>query len=200
MKRGFTIVEMLMVVAVLAVLTGLVTTAASAAMRNARGKRAEAMKHALQAGIATYYAQKDYWPPRGGKLESLAKGSDGSGKNIVYLADGEYDQVLAEIAKTSAGQQGGNPMVDLTGMTVANKSSANRKNGTGQDYRNAVKKNKAHGKTISLSDMVFGYSDSKTGYFRRFVIQYNIASDSVVVLTQDEYKKLEDKPWDGSGN
>ena len=41
-RRGFTIVEMLMVVGVLAVLMGIVTTAATAAIRQARDRRTAA--------------------------------------------------------------------------------------------------------------------------------------------------------------
>ena len=46
-RRGFTIVEMLMVIAVLGILLGIVTTAASSAIRQARVKRAEAMRTVL---------------------------------------------------------------------------------------------------------------------------------------------------------
>ena len=40
-KKGFTIVEMLMVIGVLAILMGIVTTAASAAIKQARSRRME---------------------------------------------------------------------------------------------------------------------------------------------------------------
>ena len=44
---GFTIVEMLMVIGILAVLMGIVTTAASAAIRQARERRTEASKQII---------------------------------------------------------------------------------------------------------------------------------------------------------
>ena len=65
---GFTIVEMLMVIGILAVLMGIVTTAASAAIRQARERRTEASKQIIQSGIASYLAQKNHWPPKGGQL------------------------------------------------------------------------------------------------------------------------------------
>ena len=62
MKKGFTIVELLMVVAILAVLLGIVTTAATASIRQARERRTQAVKQTLQNGIAAYRARKDEWP------------------------------------------------------------------------------------------------------------------------------------------
>ena len=49
-KRGFTIVEMLMVIAVLAVLTGIVATAATSVIRKSRERKTEALRAALQTG------------------------------------------------------------------------------------------------------------------------------------------------------
>ena len=51
---GFTIVEMLMVIGILAVLMGIVTTAASAAIRQARERRTEASKQIIQSRISSY--------------------------------------------------------------------------------------------------------------------------------------------------
>ena len=48
-NRGFTIVEMLMVVAVLAVLTGIVATAATSVIHKSRVRKNEALRAALQA-------------------------------------------------------------------------------------------------------------------------------------------------------
>lgn len=194
LKKGFTIVEMLMVIAILAVLTGLITTAATSAIRNARKNKADAAKTMIQAGIATYYAQNDYWPPKSGELNKLARDGDTEGKTAVYLSEKEYDVVMSELAAISAGKNAASPVIDLTGLQVATKSAASRKNGTGLEYREAVKQNRAHGKTISLGDMVFGYAEPKTGYFKRFVIKYNIAADSVEVLKQDEASG-----WSSSG-
>ena len=47
-KKGFTIVELLMVVAILATLLGIITTAVFASIRQARDRRAEAMRQTLQ--------------------------------------------------------------------------------------------------------------------------------------------------------
>ena len=52
MKKGFTIVELLMVIAILGVLLGIVTTAATASIRQSRERQAKAMQNTLQNGIA----------------------------------------------------------------------------------------------------------------------------------------------------
>ena len=62
MRRGFTLVEMLIVIAVIGVLGGIITTAAVGAIKNGRSKRADAMCVALEQGIAAYYAQEGKWP------------------------------------------------------------------------------------------------------------------------------------------
>ena len=50
--------------------------------------------------------------------------------------------------------------------------------------RDAIKKKRKHGSTLTLSEMAFGYQESSRGYFRRFHIFYNEESDSVSVDTQ----------------
>ena len=70
MKRhGFTIIELLVVVVILGILLGIVTTAAASAIKQARDHKANALCTCLQQGLATYYAQKDRWPgPVGDRL------------------------------------------------------------------------------------------------------------------------------------
>lgn len=197
-KAGFTIVEMLMVIAVLAVLTGIVGTAASSAVRQARNRRADALRNLVQVGISTYYAQKGYWPPRGGKLQNWAdSGVPSSVKNDAEtdyrtgrakkaaprLEDSEYDKMMQELVKVSMKGSGAVPVMDPTGLIVTTAKSSGKKNGSGQEFREAVKKHKKHGSTLSLNEMVFGYQESH-GWFRRFHVYYNEESDSVTVELQ----------------
>lgn len=200
-RRGFTIVEMLMVIGILAILMGIVSTAASAAIRQARDRKTAAVKQVIQAGIATYRSQFDVWPPsESGQLEKWAK--DGitsdqnngvrSGRHVAFLNADQYDDMMYELAKVSVGQSGASPVLDVTGIVVARKGAAKDSRGRGVEFSEAIKKNKKHGATLSLRDMSFGYNTSEKGYFRRFYVQYNVDSDNVTVMTQGEYESW----WD----
>lgn len=180
-RNGFTIVEMLMVVAVLAVLMGIVGTAASSAIRQARSRKAVALQQCVQVGIATYHAQKGHWP---GKLKNLAENGGGD-ESVHELSVDDYDGVMLELAKVSV--QGKNaPVMDVSGLIVARKGLAgkdyrNPPKASGQEFREAVKQGKKRGAPVALNDMAFGYQESSHGYFRRFHITYNADSDSVTV-------------------
>ncbi len=174
-KTGFTIVEMLMVIGIIAVLLGLVSTAAISAIRNARNRKAEACRQVLQAGIATYRAQKDEWP---GVINDFSTGKRqmSNGAKVYTLNDQEYDDAIRAVVKESVSSKNGTPMMDVTGLIVSSTGSTNR----GIEFREAVKKGKKHGGSIKLANMVFGYQDSG-GKFHRFQIQYNSESDHVTV-------------------
>ena len=182
-RNGFTIVEMLMVVAVLAVLMGIVGTAATSAIRQARSRKAKALQQCVQVGVATYYAQKGYWPPKSGKIQQLADKGIENGKSSYTLTDAEYDAVMTEIATVSVKGKNAVPVMDVNGLIVAQKGVANRRDASGREFREAIKKRK-RASPMKLSDMAFGYQESSHGYFRRFRMTYNAASDSVTVDLQ----------------
>ena len=194
-KKGFTIVELLMVVAVLAVLTGIITTAASSAIKQARARRTDAAKATLQNGIAAYYAQHNYWPPKGGALDKWSENGLTGGKHVAYLDDTAYDALVYELLRVSVGSSASSPVMDPSGMLVASKSVGTASSTSGQEFKQAVAKNKRHGATIKLSQMTAGYADSGSGHFRRFVIQYNADTDSVKVMTQGDYNNTTHLRW-----
>lgn len=188
LKRGFTIVEMLMVIGILAVLLGIITTASSTAIRQARVKRAEAMRAALQAGLATYYTQKGVWP---GTLKSWCDNGPGNAKTRVdYLTDTQADAVFQEIVRESVR---GSQMLDVSGLFVARASrvSSNSKNVDGMDFRAAMAKTSKRGK-LQVSELAFGYATKATGKFKRFIIKYNFETDACTVLTQNEGDSSDD--------
>jgi len=100
------------------------------------------------------------------------------------LDDTDYDRVMSEIVGVSIRGSGATPVMDPMGLIVAPSSAASRKTTYGQEFRDAVKKRRKHGSTLTLSEMVFGYQETSKGYFRRFHIFYNEESDSVTVDTQ----------------
>ena len=195
-RNGFTIVEMLMVIGVLAILTGLVTVAATSAIRQARVRRADALANILQNGIATFYAQNGYWPPKkSGQLQTWAEdGLDAKytnkGLHAATLEDDDYDELMYSLVRMCLDGQS-SPIMDVTGFTATAKSAAQKKDPAtglpkcyGQEVRNWVTAKRAkngRGTSLRLSEMTFGYSEKLKGYFRRFKIKYNAESDSVTV-------------------
>lgn len=200
-RNGFTIVEMLIVVAVLAILMGFVGTAATAAIRNARGKRADAMMRAWQGAINTYYAQKGEWP---GSLESAAKDSN---EVTVELTDGELNSVFQEIVKESIDKA--NPLIDVSALYVCRNSSVKGcndlhdsrvahneqdENANGscskvhycgdQNCPGGMDFTEARARGVGISSMAFGYPGKRFGKFRRYYIRYNTQTDTVTVGTR----------------
>ena len=171
-SKGFTIVEMLMVLGVIAVLLGLVTTAAMTAIRHARGKKTAACLQIIQNGIASYRAQYGKWPK---PIDDYAdEGRMPSGKREDKLDPSDYDNVLKQLVDKSLDSN--NPLMDVSGLIV----SASGTGKTGVEYREAIKKRKNGGPLIPRSRMIFGYL-SEGGNFSRFTIRYNADTDYVTV-------------------
>lgn len=196
MKKGFTIVELLVVIGILAILATIVVIAASGAMKNARGKRADAMRSALQTALDTYYAQVGEWPS---VIEQRASNMNDTSYSF---SPTEIDKIFQEVVGKAYGKGGGEKsmLIDVSALFVANSSKLknsgwgcndNHKNKrdsnfcgnkncvSGMDFTEAVKKGAKN--RISLSQMAFGYQGTEEGRFRRFKISYNGATDSVKV-------------------
>ena len=198
MKKGFTIIELLMVIAILAVLLGIVTTAATASIHQSRRRRMQAMQQTLQTGVDAYRALKDEWP---GKLEDWARNPPQKGM-LGYLSNSDYDKVVQELIKMSAGKSVKNRVMDPVGLLVMSASASDKSDG-GRDFREVVKKNSRYAKTMSPSEMTVVYQAVDTGKCYRYIIEYNTESDSVTVMTRDDYhEKVEkvaekSKYWEG---
>ena len=191
MKKGFTIIELLMVVAILAVLLGIVTTAATASIRQSRERQAQAMKQTLQNGIAAYKVRKDKWP---GKLEDWAKRSNEN--QLGYLSNSDYDTVMHELLRASSGKSTKSRVMDPVGLSVMTTSGVDGRLNC-LDYRSVTTKNNKHAKRMEPNEMTVVYPRKDNGKAYRFVIEYNTESDDVAVMTQGEYNDRYSPNWNG---
>ena len=174
---GFTIVEMMMVIAILAVLMTMVTTAAGSAIRQARAQKADALVKLVQQGIATYYAQKDEWP--GNWYSDSISGNQSNDSDTYVLTDAQVDQCIRAVVQASIKTS---PMMDVSRLFVCNNPNGNK--ASGRDFIEAIHGSKRNPKKMKVSEMSFGYPEEKHGYFRRFKISYSIPTDTVIVSQQ----------------
>ena len=173
-RRGFTIIELLAVIAILSVLMTIVVTAAAGVFRASRGKRAEAMKVALQAAIASYHAAdpNGQWPS---EIESKAEAGESG-----WLSDAAAQNVFRKIVQRSTGESGTIlPLIDPSALFVAPSGAQDGKT-VGLSFNEARQGTEKRQK-LSVARMVFGYQETSSGKFHRFNIHYNAATDSVEV-------------------
>lgn len=193
-SKGFTIVELLMVITILAILASIITMGVNGMFRSARQKNASAMKQVLQSALATYYAQNGKWPNGINKDKILDSDEDS-----YELTDDEaaeaFQDVVSEAVKSS-----GIRSIDPSGLFVAAdkdvkegchdnhrnrdlkyKFCGNKKCVRGKPFTEAVKKGKGH---LSPKQMAFGYAGPNNGYFCRYRIIFHPRTDTVEVKMQ----------------
>lgn len=197
-RRGFTIVELLMVVGIIAVLMGIITTAASSSIKSSRTQKAEALCALVQAGLATYREQIGKWPV---DLPTERTNTEGAGGRTdpdkIVLTGTEVRTCVKKLVDEA---KKGNPMMDISGLFVSRSegelvgdasSGAKGQNASrkvkpafGLDFMPAVRGTKQSKKKMKTSEMYFGYPDPDTGYFLRFKMVYSIPADVITVSKQ----------------
>lgn len=175
-KKGFTIVELLMVIGIISVLITITVSAISGSMKRARSQKASALCKLVEQGINTYYAQD---PDNNGEWPVEPKDSQGGSDVYVYTASEVREMIRKVVEQTRKG----NPMMDVSGLFVSKTSGESGTRGYGTDFLTALRGTKKNPEGISLNQMYFGYPDPTTGYFRRFRITYSPSTDSVSVST-----------------
>lgn len=175
MKKGFTIVELLAVIGILAILITIVVASAGGAIKNARSQRAESMRIALEQAIGAFHAQD----PNGRWPDTIEGRTDDDEDTIVFSGT-EADSIFRQVVGKGFGKSGTKSiLVDATALFVADASRANDSRCTGIDFPIAANRNnRAH---IQFENMAFGYPDTETGRFRRFSVVYSMKTDSVTV-------------------
>ena len=183
-----------MVVGVITVLMGIVTTAAAQSIRASRTRRASALCELVKAGMNAYYARYDEWPGDVGKkiangsigTRSNDEGVDGSSDNDKYeLTGAEVRQCIKALVNETID---GTPVMDVSGLYVSRfdgEMNGNRvKKASGMDFMSAIHGTRTSKKKMTTSEMHFGYPDPSTGYFLRFKIVYSIPTDTFSVSRQ----------------
>jgi len=110
---------------------------------------------------------------------------------------------VQELLKISASKAVKARVMDPVGLLIMGAGGTDGKS-SGVDFRSAATKNGPYAKRMSTSAMTVVYQKTDSGKAYRYVIEYNAESDSVAVMTQDEYwAKVKDltgagQSWKGS--
>jgi len=172
LKRGFTIVELLMVVAIIGILLALSVSAVRGAITKARDKQAEACVALVNQGAEAYYTVKGEWPG------SFRMEADSDTDHHVLTATEVRSAIYALVWEAHEGR----PPMDISGLYVSRHDPGenNNKNVYGTDFMSAIRGTKKSPKKMSAREMYFGYPESEHGYFRRFEAKYYPKTDRLV--------------------
>ena len=188
MKKGFTIVELMMVVGIIVILMGVVTTAAAQSIRSARSRRADALFSLVKSGMNAYYARYDEWP--GSVGSQIANGSinpngDQYHPDVYVLSGTEVRSCVKALVDET---KNGTPVMDISGLYVSRfpgeMSGGSVKKAAGMDFMAAIHGTRTSQRKMSTSEMYFGYPDEATGNFVRFGMVYSIPTDQFSVMKQ----------------
>lgn len=171
-RRGFTIIELMMVVGIISVLITVSVTAVNGSMKAARKQRAESLCTMVEQSIAAYYAQKDEWP--------VEPQDPQNGKEYYQYEQDDVQEIIRTVIREI---KNNNPLIDVSGLFVANQELYKKRPDKthGMDFLTAIHGSKQHPGTLKLSQMCFGYPNPGTGLFRPFTMRYYPASDKITV-------------------
>ncbi len=156
-KQGFTILEMLVVVAVMAIIATLATGAALKAIQNTRQKRIVATRRVLEAALNNYRAQQNKWPFNLSELTRVPN------NRTLYRATGEDNAVVFDALLRQN--------ISLLGDTSA---LLTRVRGRRMSVKQALEE--------KLSPIPIGYPNpTNTDEFRFYSVEYNSVTDSIRV-------------------
>ncbi len=178
-RRGFTIIELLVVVSIMAVIATLATGAAIKSVKQSRNKRIDVMAKALEASLVNYRALYGEWPFELSQLvEDGSKNPDYRKK--IYWLHGKnnfkaFKNVLSGPAKGSKVV-----LLDTSSLITWVQGSSM------MTVKKALEKN--------YSDLPMGFIDpndtSRIGYF---CLMYRKETESVKIIRCDATKHTDDR-------
>ncbi len=179
-RRGFTIVELIAVIAIIGILLGIVTTAVSSSIQNGRKRKAEASFSLLQQAFATYKAQKGKWPGFGDTVsgKTPTEGDEKDNTDYYEISESDVRKMIKAIVDES---RKGNPLMDVSGLFVATKSGTRGSKVRGMDILDALRGTRKNKSGVSIDALYYGYPEEKHGYFRNFRVLYSIPTDNMRV-------------------
>ena len=89
-QQGFTLVELLVVIAVIAILAAVVTPNVFKAVDKSKVSATIAEYDAIKTAVITYHADTSMWPAAGGDLVSLTSANKDNNGRVVDSWDGPY--------------------------------------------------------------------------------------------------------------
>jgi len=155
-KKGFTIMEMLVVVAVMAIIATLATGAVMKSLLTMREKKVKATISALQMAMQNYRAQQNEWPFALSDLDRV------NNSQTLYEAVGEDNAVVFEGLFDSK-----NTYVDPSAILT-------RVNGARMPVKDALEKGETR--------LPLGFPEpTDTRKFSFFTVRYNLTTDTVKI-------------------
>lgn len=184
MKKAFTIIELIMVIAIIGILMTLVNVVAKGSIQQAHKHRAEALCRLVEQGLATYYAHRGEWPVDVETMSAVQNEEGANGENDEDLRVLTPNDVRKSVRELVLQATKGNPPMDISGLFVSRNPGEKNDRGYGLDFMDAIHGTPESPTKMSVSEMYFGYPEPSHGYFRRFKIVYSVPTDQMKVSQQ----------------
>lgn len=188
-KKGFSLVELLVVIAVMATLATLTVGGVLQVLKHTREKRIDAMCASLRIALVGYKAQEGHWPYplEPGKINNSQDIPEGSGTSAYQRERNQYRSIFSgeenwRIFEPLIPERGKNKGYYLSTSELLTRATMP-----------ATKKYKGGKRVVSLRDAVdvgtrpfpLGYADpNDQTKFRYFTVEFNLQTDSVTVSRQ----------------
>jgi prepilin-type N-terminal cleavage/methylation domain-containing protein len=167
-KRGFTIMEMLVVVAVMAIIATLATGAVIKSLKTMRYKRISSTRTALGMALNNYRAQKNEWPFDHNQMQRAKRDRT---LYYAYEQNNQYVSVPNSVVFEELFESG-KAYIDVSALLTMI-------DGRRMTVKQAIDQ--------GLSNITVGYPNPEnTKEFQYFGVRYNSVTDSVNVYTKHE--------------